>query len=59
MNRQGWISYQHEEEGTKGGVLAKRLQEADARLGSMTSYRVRVVESAGTAMSRLLPSTNP
>ena len=39
-------------------MLAKRLQEADASLGSMTSYRVRVVELAGTAMSRLLPSTN-
>ena len=25
----------------------------------MTSYRVRVLESAGMALSRLLPSTNP
>ena len=27
---------------TKGGVLARKLQEADARRGAMTSYRVRV-----------------
>jgi hypothetical protein len=35
------------------------LQEIEKRLGGMTSYRVRVAESAGMALSRLLPSTNP
>ena len=44
---------------TKGGLLSRKLQEADNRLSLMTNYRVRVVESAGTALSRLLPSTNP
>ena len=44
---------------TKNGTLAKRLQEEEKRLGGITSYRVRVVESAGMALSRLLPSTNP
>ena len=40
-------------------MLARKLQEADNRLSLMTNYKVRVVESAGTALSRLLPSTNP
>ena len=44
---------------TKGGVLANKLQEADTRLETMTNYKVRVVESPGTALSRLLPSRNP
>ena len=44
---------------TKNGTLQKRLQEEEKRLGGMTNYRVRVVESAGMALSRLLPSTNP
>ena len=44
---------------TKGGLLARKLQEADNRLCTVTNYKVRVVESAGTALSRLLPSTNP
>ena len=44
---------------TKGGTLAKRLQEEEKRLGGVTSYRIRIVESAGMALSRLLPSTNP
>ena len=46
-------------EQTVGGVLAKRLQEAEDRLGQMTGYRVRMVEMAGTQLSRLLPCTNP
>ena len=44
---------------TKDGRLAKMLQEEEKRLGGITSYRVRIVESAGMALSRLLPSTNP
>ena len=44
---------------TAGGVLAKRLQAVEKRLGGITSYRVRITEQAGMALSRLLPSTNP
>ena len=44
---------------TKNGILARRLQEEERRLGGMTSYRIRIAESAGMALSRLLPSTNP
>ena len=43
---------------TKGGILDKRLQEEAKRLGRMTSYRVRIAETAGMVLSRLLPSTN-
>ena len=44
---------------TKNGTLPKMLQETEKRLGGMTSFRVRVAESAGMARSILLPSTNP
>ena len=44
---------------TARGLLAKRLQETEKRLGGVTSYRVRITEQAGMALSRLLPSTNP
>ena len=44
---------------TKNGTLAKMRQETEKRLGGMTSYRVRMAESAGMALSRLLSSTNP
>ena len=33
---------------TVGGVLYKRLQESEDAAGSMSGYRVRVAESAGT-----------
>ena len=46
-------------ENTKDGELSRMLQAEEKRLGGMTSYRVRVAESAGMALSRLLPSTNP
>ena len=46
-------------ENTKHGLLAKRLQEVEKRLAGTTSFRVRVTEMAGMALSRLLPSTNP
>jgi hypothetical protein len=42
-----------------GGELARRLQEAEEGLGRATGYRVRIVESAGTPLGMLLPSTNP
>ena len=35
---------------TKYGSLAKMLQEEEKRLGGITSYRVRIVESAGMAL---------
>ena len=44
---------------TKGGILAKRLQEAEDRLAILTGYRIRVTESCGTQLSRILPNTNP
>ena len=44
---------------TMGGVLAKRLQEAEDRMAKVTGYRIRMVESAGTQLRRLLANTNP
>ena len=44
---------------TMGGVLAKRLQEVEDRLAGVTGYRIRMVESAGTQLRRMLPNTNP
>ena len=44
---------------TRAGMLAKMLQKEEKRLGRITSYRVRIAESAGMTLSRLLPSTNP
>ena len=44
---------------TSKGLLAKRLQDEERKLGRMTGYQVRIAESAGIALSRLLPSTNP
>ena len=43
----------------KSNELAKRLQAEDNRIGRMTGYRIRIAESAGMPLSRLLPSTNP
>ena len=42
-----------------GGVLARMFQEAEQEAGATTGYRIRMTESAGTHLSRLLPSTNP
>ena len=44
---------------TDEGELAKRMQDAETELGQATGYRIRMAESAGTALSVLLPSTNP
>ena len=44
---------------TAGGLLAKKLQAEEGRLGKMTRYRVRIAESAGLPLARLLPSTDP
>ena len=42
-----------------GGVLAKRLQEAEDRIAKYCKYRIRMVETSGTQLCRLLPNTNP
>ena len=40
---------------TKGGILAKRLQEAEDRLAAITGYRIRVTEnSAGYSQTPIL-----
>ena len=39
--------------------MARRFQRAEEDAGEMSGYRIRITESAGTAMSILLPSTNP
>ena len=44
---------------TVGGELARRFQKAEEEAGLVSGYRVRITESAGTALSMLLPSTNP
>jgi Uri superfamily endonuclease len=44
---------------TVGGVLAKRLQETEDRLADITGYRVRISETSGSQLCRLLPNTNP
>ena len=44
---------------TRRGLLAKKFREEEKRLGRMTGYNVRVAETAGMALSILLPSTNP
>ena len=44
---------------TVGGVLAKRLQMAEDRLAGITGYRVRITETSGSQLRRILPNTNP
>ena len=44
---------------TVGGMLAKRLQKAEDAIAEMVGYRVRIVETSGTQLCRLLPNTNP
>ena len=44
---------------TPGGELAKRLQKVEDRLAGITGYRVRVTETAGSQLCRVLPNTNP
>ena len=36
-----------------------RFQKAEEEAGEISGYRVRIAESAGTALSMLLPRTNP
>ena len=44
---------------TAGGELARKLQVSEDELGEATGYRITIAESAGSALSVLLPSTNP
>ena len=44
---------------TVGGVLARRLQIAEDRLSKVTGYRVRITETSGSQLRRILPNTNP
>ena len=44
---------------TMGGKLQKMMQAAEDNIALMVGYRVRVVESSGTQLGRLLPYTNP
>ena len=46
-------------EQTVGGVLAKRLKEVEDRLAAITGYRVRITETSGSQLCRILPNTNP
>ena len=43
---------------TAEGELARRFQKAEEEAGEVTGYRIRIIESAGTPMGMLLPSTN-
>ena len=44
---------------TMGGALQKSLQQAEDKVAEMLGYRVRMVESSGTQLCRLLPCTDP
>ena len=44
---------------THGGALQKTIQAAEDSIALMVGYRVRVVETSGTQLCRLLPYTNP
>ena len=44
---------------TPGGLMAKKLQEVEDKLASASSYKMRMVETSGTQLQRLLPNTNP
>ena len=44
---------------TVGGTLARLLQETEDRLAKITGYRVRITETSGSQLCRILPNTNP
>ena len=44
---------------TPGGLMAKKLQEVEDKLAPASGYRIRMVETSGTQLQRLLPNTNP
>ena len=41
------------------GELLSRLKEEEAKLADITGYRVKLVESSGTQLSRILCQRNP
>ena len=44
---------------TTGSKLAKDMREAEEKLGSMTGYRLKLVEKAGVKLEDLLTKSNP
>ena len=44
---------------TAGSKLVKNLREAEEKLGSMTGYRMKLVEKAGDKLEDLLTKSNP
>ena len=44
---------------TTGSKLAKEIREAEEKLGSMTGYRLKVVERSGDKLEDLLTRSNP
>jgi hypothetical protein len=44
---------------TAGSKLAKDLRDAEEKLGSMTGYRLKLVEKAGDKLEDLLTKSNP
>ena len=44
---------------TEGGVLAKKLREAEEELESLTGYRMKIVERGGDKLLDLLQVANP
>ena len=44
---------------TMGSRLAKSLREAEEKLGSITGYRLKVVEKAGDKLEDILTKSNP
>ena len=44
---------------TTGSRLAKNLREAEEKLGSLTGYRLKMVEKAGDKLEDLLTKSNP
>jgi hypothetical protein len=46
-------------EETPSGGLAKKLRAQEDRLSQLTGFRVKYVESGGTALKQHLPCTNP
>ena len=44
---------------TTVGKLAKSLREAEEKLGSLSGYRLKIVEKAGDKLEDLLTKSNP
>ena len=44
---------------TEGSELAKRLRDAEEKLYTMTGYRLKIVERAGTKLEEILHKADP